>query len=167
MKKQLTRTFALLTQAFALSILFAASAAFNSASAQTARTIFVRVPFEFVVGEERLPAGDYTVRRILSYSEKVLLIRSSDGRAATTIHTNAAGPRASSSGAKLVFTRHGEQYFLTLVSSPGGQTTRALPKSRIQRSLERELSDGATRTGDDDAKARAEGSTVTIIGGLR
>ncbi len=87
MKKQLTRAFAV----FGLVLM---SAAFTSASAQTARTIFVHVPFEFVVGEKRLPAGDYTVRRILRDSEKTLLIRSADGRATATVHTSdaASGP---------------------------------------------------------------------------
>ena len=160
MKKQLTRAFAV----FGLVLM---AAAFTSASAQTARTIFVHVPFEFVVGEKRLPAGDYTVRPILRDSEKTLLIRSADGRAAATIHTSDAGKRAAASQSKLVFAQYGEQYFLARVWTPGADTARALAKSRIQRSLEREWADGARRTGDHAAKVRPEERTVTIVGSAR
>src|SRR5918993_2613783 len=45
MKKQLTRAFAV----FGLMLM---SAAFTGASAQTVRTIFIHVPFEFVVGDK-------------------------------------------------------------------------------------------------------------------
>lgn len=169
MKKQLPRTFAMLTKAFALSLLVAASAAYTGASAQTARAISVSVPFEFFVSEERLPAGDYTVRRLLRDSEKTLLVRSADGSTAVSVHTNAAGSRTSHANAELVFTRHGEQYFLTRVTSPGGRTARALAKSRVQRSLERELAERAARAGGDTAAAEAgaQGETVTIVVGTR
>ncbi len=160
MKKQLTRACAV----FGLVLM---SAAFTGASAQTARTIFVHVPFEFVVGEKRLPAGDYTVRRILLDSAKTLLIRSADGRAAATVHTSDAGKRAAAPQAKLVFAQYGEQYFLAQVWTPGAETARAFAKSRVQRGLEREWADGATRTGGDAAKVRPVERTVTIVGGVR
>ena len=160
MKKQLTRASAV----FGLVLM---AAAFTTASAQTARVIHVNVPFEFVVGEKRLPAGDYTVRPILRDSEKTLLVRSADGRATATVHTNAVVARSASSKAKLTFAQYGEQYFLAQVWTPGSDTGRALVKSRIQRSLERELAEGASRKGGDAATARAEERTVTIVGGVR
>ncbi|HEX6623005.1 MAG TPA: hypothetical protein VF064_04785 [Pyrinomonadaceae bacterium] len=160
MKKQLTRAFAV----FGLMLM---SAAFTGAAAQTTRTIFVHVPFEFVVGEKRLPAGDYTIRRILLDSDKTLLIRSIDGRATATVHTSDAGKRAAAPQAKLVFAQYGEQYFLAQVWTPGAETARALSTSRIRRSLEREWADGATRNGGDAAKVRPEEKTVTIVGGVR
>ena len=160
MKKQLTRAFAV----FGLVLM---SAAFTGASAQTTRTIFVHVPFEFVVGEKRLPAGDYTVRRVLLDSEKTLLIRSADGRATATVHTSDAGKRAAAAQAKLIFAQYGEQYFLAQVWTPGADTARALTTSRVQRSLEREWADGVTRTGDHAAKVRPEERTVTIVGSVR
>ena len=129
--------------------------------------IFVHVPFEFVVGEKRLPAGDYTVRRILLDSDKTLLIRSADGRATATVHTSDAGKRAAAAQANLVFAQYGEQYFLAQVWTPGADTARAFAKSRIQRSLEREWADGARRPGDHAAKARPEERIVTIVGGVR
>ena len=160
MKKQLTRAFAV----FGLMLM---SAAFTGASAQTVRTIFIHVPFEFVVGEKRLPAGDYVVRRLAHDSEKALLVRSADGKVSASVLTNTVGTRADASKAQLVFTRYGEQYFLARVWAPGANTARALPKSRIQRSLEREWADGARRTGDHVAEARPEERTVTIVGGVR
>lgn len=165
MKKQLTRTPALLARAIALCGLLAAPAAFTDASAQTARTIFVRVPFEFVAGDKRLPAGDYTFARAVRDSDRTLLIRGDDGRPVAAVHTNAARPRPSSANAELVFTRRGGQYFLALVSTPGGDTARALVKSRVERSVERELADAAAAKGNAEARAGAE--TVTVVGAAR
>ncbi len=171
MKKQLTtKALTLLTKTFALSLLVAVSAGANDASAQTARPYTVSVPFEFVVGEERLPAGDYTVRRALRDSESTLMIRSADGGKTVTVHTSAAGARETSSGrVRLVFRRHGEQHFLRQISTPESQTARAFPVSRIQRSLERELAEKARQAGGTEAaaKASAAGETVTINAGLR
>lgn len=172
MEKQLTNNQTTFAKALALALLLAASAVYTSASAQTARAINVSVPFEFVVGEERLPAGEYTVRRVLRDSERTLLVRSADGSASVTVHTNAAAARTGSGAAELVFTRHGDQHFLARLSTPGAATARAFPKSRVQRSLERELADKARRAGPDtaaaaEAKAAAAGETVTVLGRLR
>lgn len=169
MEKQLTKIHTTFARAFALALLLAASAVYTSASAQTASSVSVSVPFEFVVGNERLPAGDYTIGRVVRDSEKTLLVRRADGSASVAVHTDAADARARSGRAELVFKRLGEQHFLASVSTPGAETARAFPKSRIQRSLERELADKARRAGDDaaDVKATLAGETVIISGRLR
>ncbi len=159
MQKQITRALAL----FGLLFL---SAAFTSTSAQGARLIVVHIPFEFVVGNERLPAGDYTVRRIVRDSEKALLIRGTDGSAAAIVHTNAVETKAASPRAKLTFTQYDEQYFLSQVWTPGSRIVRELTKSRLQRSLESEPGGSDVAT-DRRGEARAVGKTVTIIAGAR
>lgn len=159
MKKQLTRAFTL----FSLLVM---SAVFTPLSAQTSRMIVVHVPFEFVAGNKRLPAGDYTVRRIVRDSEKTLMIRGADGSATVTVMTSAVEAGKEVDKAKLDFTRYGEQYFLAQVWTPGSATGRALVKSRLQKSLERELSE-RRKAGVEAAQQSVEGSTVTIIGGVR
>lgn len=160
MKTQLTRMFAL------FGLLLAAVVAAAPASAQGGRTIVVNIPFEFVVGNERMPAGDYTVRRIVRDSEKTLLIRSTDGSAAATIHTNAVETKTPAAQAKLTFVQYGEQYFLAQVWTPGSTSGREVTKSRIQRSLEREL-EARVRGGDELAATQAEKNIVTITASVR
>jgi hypothetical protein len=52
-----------------------------SAAAQ-AETIEVKVPFAFLVGEQKLPAGDYRIERDASMPSSVVLIRGEHGTAA-------------------------------------------------------------------------------------
>lgn len=130
MEKQISRTLLGLAAALVLAV---------AANAQVLRTDLIRVPFDFVAGEKQMPAGLYTVSRIRSDAETALLIRSEDGRATAVVLTNTgeANPRTSA----LVFRQHGDRYFLAEVSMPGTASVRALPKTRTERRLERELAE--------------------------
>ncbi|HEX8116006.1 MAG TPA: hypothetical protein VF521_01925 [Pyrinomonadaceae bacterium] len=146
MKKQLSR--ALLGLAAALMLT-------AGAGAQILRGVVVRVPFDFVAGEKRMPAGRYTVRRVRSDAETTLVIRGEDGRTAAVFLTNTGEPEPR--GAALVFRRHGDSYFLAEVSMPGAASVRELPESGAERRLERELAEqkgGGTKT-------------VTVVGSVQ
>ena len=144
MKKQISR--ALLGLAAALTLVVAAHA-------QVLRTVTIRVPFDFVAGEKRMPAGRYTVQRINSASETALLIRSEDGRASAVVLTNTGEPQPLT--AALVFRQHGDCYFLAEVSMPGTASVRKLHRAGAERRLEREL---AEQHKSDESK------TVTVVG---
>lgn len=152
MKKQIKRAFAIVS-------LLVIAAVCTVASAQVSRTVVVNVPFDFVVGNERLPAGEYTVRPVSRNSEKTLLVRSLDGSAAATVITNAVESGAATDKAKLNFTRYEDQYFLAQIWTPGSRAGREVPKSRLQKNLEHELA--------ERGKAGAEGTTVTVVVGVR
>lgn len=56
------------------------------------------------------------------------------------------GPTSSKPvGARLVFNRYGEEYFLSQVWTDGGQLGRELPKSKRERSLEKVLAQHASK----------------------
>ena len=85
----------------------------TSAFAQQ-QSIQGKVPFNFMVGEKVLPAGEYTV---VSQGNSLLWIRSADGRNWATV----AGTQSyhdASGGSQLEFDRIGESYFLHRVLSP-------------------------------------------------
>ncbi|MFL6337032.1 MAG: hypothetical protein ACJ754_27335 [Pyrinomonadaceae bacterium] len=147
MKKQISRALLGLAAALALAV---------AAHAQTWRTVSIRVPFDFVAGEKRLPAGRYTVQRTKSDSETALLIRSEDGRSSAVILTTTGALQPSSSA--LVFRQHGDRYFLAAVSMPGTASVRELPKAGAERRLERELAE-QNQTG--------ESKTVTVVGSVK
>ncbi len=116
----------------------------------------INVPFDFVVGQKQMPAGKYTVRRVKSDAEQALVIQREDGRAAALVLTTTgdAGPRSAS----LAFRQVGERYFLAAVSMPGTASVRELPKSGVERRLERELA-GQGKPG--------ESKTVTVAGSVQ
>jgi hypothetical protein len=146
MKKQITGTL------FALVTIFVLAA---SAFAQTAPHIAVQIPFDFVAGGKRLPAGHYTVSRFSYSNDQELLIRSDDGHANAVIVTNPSGDNRAPQSATLSFRQHGDDYFLAAISIPGAAAVRELPESKAERRLTREV---AEKSGE---------KTVTVAGSLR
>lgn len=82
-------------------------------------TIVARVPFAFIVGDSRLPAGDYVVKEV-SDAPSVVSIASADGRQfayTLTIPSSADGTPAQP---ELVFEKVNNRYFLARVVPGGG-----------------------------------------------
>lgn len=87
--------------------------------------ISVKVPFEFVVGSQTLPAGTYKFRSLLNSvpgkaAIDVLEVRSTEGGRYQAIVTDVVG-RQEPNNPKLVFIRSGGRAFLSEVWEPGKQ----------------------------------------------
>ncbi len=134
MKEQAFRTITL------LSLLLVLAAVSVNAQQLSENSIAVNIPFDFAVGETKLPAGNYTLRRLaLTSSYDRLVIQSADGRGET--HTGMTRPNRVSEvqkQSKLVFNRYGDQYFLSQVWMAGSDTGRDLFQSRYERNLAKE-----------------------------
>jgi hypothetical protein len=108
--------------------LLAVTGAFAQSSALKAY-----VPFDFIVGSQTLPAGQYTVDR--GPAPNTLTIRSDDHKNATAIAlSGAAYAVIERNKGSLVFHRYGRTYFLSEVWNPvsGGHT---LPPTSREREL--------------------------------
>jgi hypothetical protein len=127
MKKQASKLIALASLFLALTAV--------SAQAQSRGTIEVQIPFDFIAGETRLPAGTYNIKRISRGDEKALLVRSQDNRVTALVSTNSVEASAERSQARLVFHRYGEQYFLSQVWNAGSLAGRELPASKAEREV--------------------------------
>ena len=93
------------------------------------------IPFDFVVGDRKLPAGKYFIGNAQNTSNILLEISSRNDVANTlTIPVQILTPTET---AKLVFHRYGDQYFLFQVWQAGAKTGRAVPKSHVERDVER------------------------------
>lgn len=112
---------------------------------QTQTRVSVTIPFEFVVGDKALPAGNYDLTdgvasgaavRIHNYDERMSVIRL----------TNTIQPNPDKTRARLIFHRYGQTYFLAEVWSGGDREGRALLESKQERQLSRELSGLAQNT---------------------
>ncbi len=107
-----------------LAVLVAALAA-SVGNAQTSdhAALTVRVPFEFVVGNQTFPAGAYKFRSLLNSDPtkatvEVLEVRSTEGRRYQAIVTEAVGSDAPTNP-RLIFTRSDGRTFLSEVWEPG------------------------------------------------
>ena len=97
------------------------------------------IPFDFIVGNETLPAGTYTAETLSpsTHNTAVLLIQSLDHRTSVFSLTHGVFSVArlgmEDNPPRLIFNRYGDRYFLTQVL-PGRDTDgRELPKTRRER----------------------------------
>jgi hypothetical protein len=112
----------------ALAFLTAALISMGSACAHAQAPGF-KVPFDFTVGNQVLPAGTYQV----SYdaTKNAILIRSQDERFQAFTTTLLADP--STRDGEVVFTKYGNRYFLHEVLCSALSMNVALPASRLEK----------------------------------
>lgn len=104
-----SRMFAMLSS---LTLLTAAGAL-----AQSGDLLKADIPFEFRVGDTRMPAGHYDLR--VGTTSGAVWIRS--GHNAASSLTYAVDTHAKGDNGKLVFTRYGKTYVLSTVCTPGNK----------------------------------------------
>jgi hypothetical protein len=130
MRKQLTKGFTMLLGIMTLAMVSAV------ASQGQTTTSKATIPFEFVVGDQNLQAGSYTVRAINS-SGDALRINGVDAKGSAVRLTTPA--KGNANHAKLVFHRYGQRYFLAEVWSSANDG-RELMASRQERAIQKEMS---------------------------
>lgn len=108
------------------------------ASAQVVDTIVADVPFGFVVRDNTLPAGSYTIKRLDS-QPGVMEIRDAEGERVLVFLTRSAQASKEPKQSELIFDRIGDRYFLSEIFEHENRTGVDLPKSRTERSLEKEI----------------------------
>ena len=134
MKRQMLRTLPL--SIITLTIVFGAAAV--STKGQSIRRVDAHIPFEFVVGDKTLAAGEYSVATV-TQDGAALAIRNANTSVSVMRLSNSMETRRSDTRTRLVFHRYGQTYFLAEVW-PGGDTTgRQLLRSKSERAIQREL----------------------------
>jgi hypothetical protein len=127
MKKQVLKNFTMLSL---LLILTAVSVA-----AQSERSKITNIPFSFIVGEKTLPAGEYTVEPNRRDYDKVCLVQSRDGHTSALFTTMPVRAKETQEKTKFVFHKYGDQYFLSQIWTPGGNSGRELMMPRLEREV--------------------------------
>lgn len=105
-----------------------------------ANRIRVNIPFDFSVGEKKLPAGTYSISRVSQNSgDIVIAITGDDGRSKAIRLSNSTQRLHARNRATLVFHHYGDQYFLFQVWPAGATTGRQFPRSRSELEIRRTL----------------------------
>jgi hypothetical protein len=94
----------------------------------------VNVPFNFVAENQRLQAGDYSIQLMQNGR---LLIRSADGKVATTVLSLPAPLQTTATASEVVFNRYGGEYFLSEVRLQGQNTGREVLRGKKESELAR------------------------------
>ena len=100
--------------------------------AQTDMRLKVTIPFEFSVKQQTLPAGEYTVRYL---AQGVLVIQNVDSHACQTFGTISTQASTRRDKSSLVFTRYGDQYFLSTIWTAGDDIGHALKRPAAELEL--------------------------------
>ena len=130
------RHLSLTTAIVVVCAVFAVNAAPQTSGSQRMRA---NIPFDFMVGEKTLPAGDYTLSVINPSSDrKALQIRSLDGRFSAITQTS-MGRGKYADEATVVFRRYGDRYFFAQIETGSDATTLVAARSRAERSTRRTL----------------------------
>ena len=130
MKNKIYRVIAIFGMVFGFTMM--------NAQAQAPSKVTVDVPFEFSAGKTTLHAGVYSVRRM---SGDLVTLRSEDGK--STVILKAPVTNTSSdpkSIERLVFSKQGEQYFLSqiwLTADTGRQVWKGREAERVEIALKR------------------------------
>ena len=127
--------------------------------------IRANIPFDFSIGDKKLPSGTYSIGRARQNSDDTILsILDGDGRSKAIPSSHSAQTWRVKDKGTLVFHRYGDQYFLYQVWRAGETTGREFAISRDERDIRRNLSQSAS-TGKVAGNVAVE--TVTIVGGLQ
>jgi len=132
MKRQFVRGFSMVVLVIGLA---AVTAVVSSGQSNRVET---NIPFDFVVGDKVLPAGQYTMKGLGAVGQAIL-ISQKDSKSSIIRLTNELQPKTENTQARLVFRRYGQHYFLAEVWSGGDSVGRRLMRSRQERAIEREL----------------------------
>jgi len=96
--------------------------------------VYVTIPFDFIVGDKQLKAGDYVVEFLLDGTAVKLRSKGGDVQqiAFTVPITNQTGNHE-----RLLFHHDGDQYFLSQVWFWGDEDGRELPRGVQEKSFEK------------------------------
>jgi hypothetical protein len=146
---------------FTLMVALAIVTSVVSANAQSRMTVSTNIPFEFVVGDHTLPAGEYVIEAVIS-GGAALAIRGSDNGESVVRLAEPIGAMSKRKSARLVFHRYGQNYFLTQIWS-GDSLGRQLVKSKQERATERELASIPSKS----ELAESTYETIEVVAVLR
>jgi hypothetical protein len=94
------------------------------------------IPFQFVVGKQRMPAGYYEIAP-KGDAGQLLLLRHRDGNRAVMPLTHRIEGIGTDRAGKLIFHRYGDRYFLSQVWFSGLSAARELTPSKLELELAR------------------------------
>ena len=99
----------------------------------------VKVPFNFTVGTQTFPAGEYSLKPLLPHT---MSLRNQAGQVLTNINTNSVESTDVPKSVKLVFNGYDGRYFLAQIWKEGDNIGRELTKSPAEIEMATKYSPG-------------------------
>ena|SRR3984893_16488534 len=96
--------------------------------------IVAQVPFEFMVANKIVPAGECVVQAI-TMDGNTLVIRNAEANVALVSPSSQSEGKQDASNYALVFKQYGDRYFLSGIKLEGSKVTYRLPESKVEAEL--------------------------------
>jgi len=96
--------------------------------------IVAQVPFEFMVANKTVPAGEYVVQAF-TMDGNTLVIRNTEAKVGLVSTSSQTEGKQDASNYALVFKHYGDRYFLSGIKLEGSKITYCLPESKVQAEL--------------------------------
>ncbi|MBI1740025.1 MAG: hypothetical protein HY233_06555 [Acidobacteriales bacterium] len=116
------------------------------AQSLTNSTVVAQVPFDFMVNNKIIPAGECVVGSAGYMNEHVLTIRNFDARKGALSQSARAETAKPAASTVLVFKRYGDSYFLSSIRLEGSNWTYQLPENRAEAELRAQNVTASERT---------------------
>jgi len=108
--------------------------------------IRVSIPFDFTVGNQTLPAGDYTILHSDLNPQSVVWLQSPDGKFVAIVGTHQRYALDPSPSTQLIFQHSGSEYFLSQIWTLGSSSGRDVQLSNRAKELAENSSSGDVTT---------------------
>ena len=96
--------------------------------------VVAQVPFEFMVANKIVPAGECAVQAI-TMDGNTLVIRNAEAKVALVSRSSQSEGKQEASNYALVFKHYGDRYFLSGIKLEGSNITYRLPESKVEAEL--------------------------------
>ena len=102
-----------------------------AAQLNSSTRVVAQVPFEFMVANKIVPAGECEVQAI-TMDGKTLVIRNAEANVGLFSSSSQAEGKQNASNYALVFKHYGDRYFLSGIRLQGSKITYRLPESKVE-----------------------------------
>jgi hypothetical protein len=118
-----------------IALVFALTVYPSKALAQITGDLEVNIPFQFHVGNAKLPAGQYRIHVLDNSDLTVMEISSNDGSTSALFEVQDAEANATPAKSELIFNKYGDRYFLSKVFDEGNPSGSQVIKSRYEKTV--------------------------------
>jgi hypothetical protein len=102
-----------------------------AAQLNSSTRVVAQVPFEFMVANKMVPAGEYEVQAI-TMDRNTLVIRNAEAKVGLFSPSSQWESKQDASDYALVFKQYGDRYFLSEIRLQGSKITYRLPESKVE-----------------------------------
>ena len=114
----------------------------TQADAQIFDDLEAKVPFEFQVGNTKLPAGEYRIHLVDDTDPSVMEITSADGTVSAVFQVQNTDANPEQANTELIFNKYGKRYFLATLFEQGNPNGSQVAESRYENRASQETTEG-------------------------